>query len=102
MSSPRIAIATCAFYDREMVDDELLAAALRERGCEVLPAAWDDPEVDWSGFDLCLVRLTWDYHDKHREFLAWAQRAEAAAELQNPAELIAWNIDKKSAPGAIR
>jgi len=94
MSSPRIAIATCAFYDREMVDDELLAEALRERGCEALSVAWDDPEVDWSGFDLCLVRSTWDYHDKHREFLAWVQRVEAAAELRNPAALIAWNIDK--------
>jgi glutathione synthase/RimK-type ligase-like ATP-grasp enzyme len=94
MPRPRIAIATCASYDREMVDDELLAEALRERGCVALSAAWDDPGVDWGGFDLCLVRSTWDYHDKHREFLAWARRVEAAAGLRNPAEVIAWNIDK--------
>ncbi|MGN6202349.1 MAG: ATP-grasp domain-containing protein [Solirubrobacterales bacterium] len=94
MSSPRIAIATCAFYDREMVDDELLAGALRERGAEAQSVAWDDPDVDWSGFDLCLVRSTWDYHDKHREFLAWTRRVEAAAGLRNPAGLIAWNVDK--------
>jgi len=94
MSSPRIAIATCAFYDREMVDDELLAQALRERGCEAVSAAWDDPGVGWGGFDLCLVRSTWDYHDKHREFLDWVRRVEAATVLRNPAGLIAWNIDK--------
>jgi glutathione synthase/RimK-type ligase-like ATP-grasp enzyme len=94
MSSPRIAIATCASYDREMVDDELLAEALRERGCEAISVAWDDPEADWGGFDLCLVRSTWDYHDRHREFLDWAGRVEAAAGLRNPAALIAWNIDK--------
>jgi len=50
--------------------------------------------VEWSAFDLCLVRSTWDYHDKHAEFLAWARRVEAASALQNPAELIAWNSDK--------
>jgi glutathione synthase/RimK-type ligase-like ATP-grasp enzyme len=94
MSSPRIAIATCAHYDREMVDDELLAAALRKRGCEAQPVAWDDPDADWSSFDLCLVRSTWDYHEKHREFLAWAQQVEAAAGLQNPLDLVTWNIDK--------
>lgn len=77
-----------------MVDDELLGEALRERGCEPLPVAWDDPGVEWGGFDLCLVRSTWDYHDKHREFLDWARRVEAAAGMQNPADLIAWNIDK--------
>jgi len=94
MSSPRIAIATCASYDREMVDDELLASALRERGCEAQAVVWDNPEADWSAFDLCLIRSTWDYHDKHREFLAWTRRVDAAAGLQNPAGLVAWNIDK--------
>jgi glutathione synthase/RimK-type ligase-like ATP-grasp enzyme len=94
MPRPRIAIATCANYDREMVDDELLASALRERGTEARAVAWDEPDVNWSAFDLCLVRSTWDYHDKHREFLDWAQQVEAAAALQNPSDLITWNIDK--------
>lgn len=94
MPRARIAIATCAFYDREMVDDELLATALCERGCEVQAVAWDEAGTDWSAFDLCLVRSTWDYHDKHPEFLEWARRVEAAAGLQNPADLIAWNSEK--------
>ena len=94
MPAPRIAIATCASYDREMVDDELLAGALTERGCEAEALAWDDPKVDWSAFDLCLIRSTWDYHDKHRELLTWTRRVEAATKLQNPADLVAWNIDK--------
>jgi hypothetical protein len=63
MPPPRIAIATCAYYDREMVDDELLREALAERGCEAQSVAWDAAGVDWSGFDLCLVRSTWDYHE---------------------------------------
>jgi glutathione synthase/RimK-type ligase-like ATP-grasp enzyme len=94
MSSPQIAIATCAGYADLKVDDDLLREALGERGCEAHSLIWDEEGVDWSGFDLCLVRSTWDYHEKHREFLAWARRVEAAAGLRNPADLIAWNSEK--------
>ncbi|HMI81950.1 MAG TPA: hypothetical protein VK480_09210 [Solirubrobacterales bacterium] len=94
MSSPRIAIATCTGYADLKVDDELLGEALRERGCEARSIVWDEEGVDWGGFDLCLVRSTWDYHEKHAEFLAWARRVEAASALRNPAELIAWNSEK--------
>jgi glutathione synthase/RimK-type ligase-like ATP-grasp enzyme len=94
MSSPRIAIATCTDYADLKVDDELLQQALEERGCEARAVVWDQEGIEWSGFDLCLVRSTWDYHEKHPEFLAWTQRVEAAAGLRNPAELIAWNSDK--------
>ncbi|HET8566718.1 MAG TPA: hypothetical protein VFL77_09635 [Solirubrobacterales bacterium] len=91
---PRIAIATCAAYPDLKGDDELLRAALEELGCEARSVAWDEPGAGWDGFDLCLVRSTWDYHDKHDEFLAWAARVEAAGRLRNPADLIAWNSDK--------
>jgi glutathione synthase/RimK-type ligase-like ATP-grasp enzyme len=94
MSSPRIAIATCAGYADLKVDDELLREALEERGCEARAVIWDEDGTDWEGFDLCLVRSTWDYHEKHREFLAWARRVEAAAALRNPADVIAWNSEK--------
>jgi glutathione synthase/RimK-type ligase-like ATP-grasp enzyme len=94
MPRPRIAIATCARHDREMVDDDLLRAVLAARDCEAQAVVWDEAGVDWSRFDLCLVRSTWDYHEKHPEFLRWARQVEAAAGLQNPAELIAWNSDK--------
>jgi glutathione synthase/RimK-type ligase-like ATP-grasp enzyme len=94
MSSPRIAIATCADHAHLKGDDELLEEALRERGCEVRAAIWDAEGIEWEAFDLCLVRSTWDYHEKHREFLEWTRRAEAETALRNPADLVAWNSDK--------
>lgn len=94
MPRPRIAIATCAGYEDLKVDDALLGEALQERGCEAISVVWDRDEPRWSGFDLCLVRSTWDYHDKHEEFLAWTRRVEAGTVLHNPAALIAWNSDK--------
>ncbi|HET7417204.1 MAG TPA: hypothetical protein VFJ61_06245 [Solirubrobacterales bacterium] len=94
MPSPRIAIATCAAYADLKVDDELLRVALEERGCEAEPIVWDQLGAEWSRFDLCLVRSTWDYHEKHGAFLDWTRRMEAGASLRNPAKLIAWNSDK--------
>jgi glutathione synthase/RimK-type ligase-like ATP-grasp enzyme len=94
MHRPRIAIATCAGYDDYKVGDELLRQALQERGGEAQAVVWDEDGVDWGGFDLCLVRSTWDYHEKHQEFLAWARQVEAVTPLQNSAAMIAWNSDK--------
>lgn len=94
MSRPRVAIATCADYPDLEVDDELLEEALRQRGCEAVSVVWDRDEVEWRGFDLCLVRSTWDYHEKHPEFLAWTRQVEAGTALHNSADTIAWNSDK--------
>ena len=94
MPGPRIAIATCAGYDDLKVDDELLRAALGERGAEAASVVWDAENRDWSGFDLCLVRSTWDYHEKYDRFLDWTRQVAAATALRNPAETVAWNSDK--------
>jgi glutathione synthase/RimK-type ligase-like ATP-grasp enzyme len=94
MPRPRIAIATCSGYADLKVDDELLREALGDRGCEAASVVWDERGADWSGFDLCLVRSTWDYYEKYPEFLAWTRAVEAATALRNPAELIAWNSEK--------
>ncbi len=95
MTKPRIAIATCADYPELKEDDELLCGALRQRGFEAESVVWDEVGTDWRGTDLCLVRSTWDYHDKYAEFIAWTRRVEAVTALHNPADLIAWNSDKR-------
>jgi glutathione synthase/RimK-type ligase-like ATP-grasp enzyme len=94
MSRARIAIATCAAYEDLKADDRLLREALAAQGIEAPAVAWDDEGADWGSFDACLVRSTWDYHDKHEDFLAWTRRVTVATPLWNPAETIAWNIDK--------
>jgi glutathione synthase/RimK-type ligase-like ATP-grasp enzyme len=94
MSRPRIAIATCADYADLKVDDELLREALEVRGVEAMPAVWDDTEADWSGFDACLIRSTWDYHEKHPEFLTCTRKVEAAMPLWNDSNMVEWNSSK--------
>jgi len=94
MPAPRIAIATCAGYAGLKEDDDLLREALRAHGAEVTSVVWDEGGTEWDAYDLCLVRSTWDYHEKYPEFLTWTGRVETATELRNPADVIAWNSDK--------
>jgi glutathione synthase/RimK-type ligase-like ATP-grasp enzyme len=90
----RIALVTAA--EALPLDEDMppLVAALRERGAHVATPCWDDASVDWAGFDLALLRSTWDYVDRIDEFLAWAESCASATMLLNPPEVIAWNTDK--------
>jgi glutathione synthase/RimK-type ligase-like ATP-grasp enzyme len=74
--------------------DAALVDALDERGVEVSQPRWDDPDVDWDGFDVAVVRTTWDYPQRRDEFLAWAADAGARTRLWNPADVLRWNTHK--------
>ena len=78
------------------LDEDLppLLAALDQVGLDATVADWDDPEVDWTGFRLALLRSTWDYAERFAEFLAWAERTAKLTTLLNPPPVIRWNTDK--------
>jgi glutathione synthase/RimK-type ligase-like ATP-grasp enzyme len=89
----RIAIASFSDMPPEFRDDELLARALRDRGAEASIEAWDATAVDWDGFDLVVIRSTWDYPRRREEFLAWIDRI--GDRLHNAPALVRWNSDKR-------
>lgn len=86
----RVAVATCTGDDVDP-DSPLLLAALDARGLHAELAAWDDGGVDWDGFDLVVVRSTWDYVSRRDEFLDWAR---GVARLANPYPVIEYSTDK--------
>ncbi|WP_229075308.1 RimK family alpha-L-glutamate ligase [Actinoplanes sp. DH11] len=90
-TSRRVALVTCATFPDLWDDDHLLRDALRERGVIVEAVRWDDETADWSGYDLAVIRSTWDYVARHEQFVTWARRVPR---LLNPADVIAWNTDK--------
>ena len=94
VTAPRIALVTYAELPDLDADDAPLLAALAARGVEASATVWDDPAVDWSGFDLVVLRSTWDYMDRLEEFLAWADRVAAVSTLANPVDILRWNTDK--------
>ncbi|MEE8601241.1 ATP-grasp domain-containing protein [Euzebya tangerina] len=94
MADPSIALATCADVPELDEDDQLLIPALEATGASVDVVVWDDPGVRWKQYDAVVIRSTWDYAEKHDEFVEWLDRAAKASLVMNPSKLIAWNMDK--------
>lgn len=91
-----VAIASCR--DTDIVatdgDDGVLIDALARCGITAVPAIWDDPDIDWAGFDLVVIRTTWDYDTRRDEFVKWAEAVEAVTPLRNSADVVRWNTHK--------
>jgi len=87
-----VALVTCAELPDLDPDDRLLLDPLAGQGIQVSAAVWDDPDVDWASFDLVVLRSTWDYARRRDDFVAWAS---AVPTLVNPADVVAWNTDKR-------
>jgi len=83
-----IGLATCSYFPDGEADDAHLTAALPEARW----AVWDDPAVDWSAFDLVVIRSTWDYQERRDEFLTWVR---SVPRIINPPDVVEWNTDKR-------
>ncbi|MDF3143521.1 MULTISPECIES: hypothetical protein [unclassified Streptomyces] len=94
---PRIALVTCRPGPEIAVDSDLpvLVRALRDAGAETDSVAWDDEQADWGGYDLAVIRSTWDYSWRAAEFVQWAQGCGKVTRLANPADVVRWNADKR-------
>jgi hypothetical protein len=90
----RIALATAADFPDLDDDGPALLAALASHHVVAEPVIWTDLQVDYSRYDLVVVRSTWDYHGSLDEFLAWADRVAAITPLANAAPVLAWNTHK--------
>ncbi|HYW52171.1 MAG TPA: hypothetical protein VE861_16260 [Gemmatimonadaceae bacterium] len=93
---PRVAFLTLEEIADFVIDDALAIAELTRRGWEAHEVAWSAPGMDWSSYDLVIIRTTWDYHDRPAEFLATLAAIESSGtRLENPRALVEWNIDKR-------
>ena len=106
MTSMRVAVLRCERLPRFVTweipdvdalfdDDRFLIDALRRRGVDAVPLAWSD-DVDWAGFDLAVLRSTWDYVDRLPEFLTALEAIEVhGCRVRNPLDAVRWNSDKR-------
>ena len=77
-----------------LLEDQLVADSLVNKGLRVVRTNWDNPEFDWSSSKYLIIRSTWDYSERIDEFLGWMERVSQVCQLINPVELVRWNIDK--------
>ncbi|WP_327051197.1 ATP-grasp domain-containing protein [Halomicrococcus gelatinilyticus] len=70
-------------------------SALRDRGLAAEPVVWTDDAVDWTTFDVALVRSCWGYHARIDAFRDWLDAVEdAGTTLLNPGDVVRWNVHK--------
>jgi glutathione synthase/RimK-type ligase-like ATP-grasp enzyme len=90
-----IALATSEELPGLDPDSQLLLPVLAERGIDARPVVWSDPGVDWSSFDAIVIRSTWDYFYRAREWADWLDRVEATGvPMLNPVGIVRWNSHK--------
>jgi glutathione synthase/RimK-type ligase-like ATP-grasp enzyme len=93
-SAPRIALVTARAALALDTDMPLLVEALGLAGAEAQTPSWDDGSVDWSAYDVAVLRSTWDYVDRIDEFLSWCEECSRHTRLVNPPKVVRWNTDK--------
>jgi len=85
----KIAIATS---NKKLPDDDrALAAALKAKGCDVLPVIWSETNHALTEFDAVVVRSCWDYHLRVPEFLGWIRVIGVLEVIDDDA--FAWFMD---------
>jgi len=88
----RIAIATALSDEVDFdPDGQTLLDALADVGLEGTMCVWNDRSIDWSDFELTVIRSTWDYTHDRGGFLTWAR---SVARLLNPYPVIEYSTDK--------
>ena len=90
----RIAWVTCRDLPEPDADEQPALDALRAAGFDAELAAWDDPSIDWSRFELAIIRSTWNYFHDPAAFEAWLGRASELTTLANPLAACLWNLHK--------
>lgn len=89
----KLAIVTCQELPQGVPDDLPLIQALELQGFDCTHQTWNE-DVDWSGYDACLLRSVWDYHDHPAAFDQWLNEVSGQTRLINPPEVVRWNQHK--------
>jgi hypothetical protein len=91
----RCAFLTLAEQADFVIDDDRAHAPLAQRGWQVETVPWNRSGVDWSRYDLVVIRSTWDYQHQADAFLSTLATIEASgARLENPLSIVRWNMQK--------
>lgn len=92
----KIALLTYSDEPNLTESDVLLKDALEKKGFQVEATPWDNSEIDWTSFDLLILRSCWNSHLKIQEYRSWLDKIQALQlQLLNPFEIVKWNTSKR-------
>jgi len=90
-----LAILTMDSLEDFFAYDTMLDEPFKAKGWQTHHVSWRDEQVDWHQFEVVIVRSTWDYQQHCEAFVARLRQIEASsASLENPLNVMLWNIDK--------
>ena len=90
----RVAFLTLSDPTGWVIDDELSVPPLARRGIAVDTIPWNRTGVDWSRYELVVIRSTWDYQHNADDFLRTLEDIERVTRLENSSEIARWNMRK--------
>ncbi|MCX7357879.1 MAG: transporter [Alphaproteobacteria bacterium] len=74
---------------------DLILAAGKKRGVEFEIVYWDELDLPQRGFDLAVIRTTWDYTERADQFLRALESHERnGLRVCNPSQVVRWNMRK--------
>ena len=76
-------------------EDELLKDILDELNLVYAFEIWTDQSVDWTKYQMILLKSPWDYFDRFEEFKDWcAKISNLKIPMINSVDTVLWNTDK--------
>jgi len=92
---PKIGLISCKdLLGEEDPDITQVLTAISSAKMQPSLISWDDPNIDFSTFDICLLKTPWNYCNNHQAFIDWAKRVATQTQLFNSPDIIQWNSDK--------
>ncbi|MFT6267517.1 MAG: glutathione synthase/RimK-type ligase-like ATP-grasp enzyme [Alphaproteobacteria bacterium] len=91
----RCAFLTTKNLEEFFIYDDLVKPHLADLGWQVDDVSWHNKDVDYSQYDVVIVRSTWDYQAYAESFMQTLTHIDSSkTRLENPLALMQWNVSK--------
>ena len=78
-----------------VADDDLAIRPLSDLGITVETVSWRQTERAWSDFEMVAIRTPFAPSTQRAEFLAVLETIESQTRLENPLDIVRWNLNKR-------